>query len=82
MLDRLKALWATNPVRVTAITASLIVFIAAKAGVVIDQPDVLEALALALPVLLGGEVARSQVSRGLWRVRSENRVRPRRPSPR
>lgn len=62
MLDRLRAAWANNPVRLTAITASIVVFAAAKLGVVIDQADVLEALGLALPVLLGGELARSQVT--------------------
>lgn len=62
MLDRLRALWANNPVRVTAILASIVVFVAAKLGVVVDEQNVGEALAIALPIVLGGEVARSQVT--------------------
>ncbi len=62
MLNRLRALWATNPVRVTAILTSIIVFAAAKTGILIDQADVLEALTLALPILLGGEIARAKVT--------------------
>lgn len=62
MLDRLRAAWANNPVRVTAITASVVVFGLAKAGIVIDEQNVGEALAIVLPILLGGELARSQVT--------------------
>lgn len=62
MPDRIRALWANNPVRVITILASIVVFAAAKLGVVVDEQNVGEALALVLPILLGGEVARSQVT--------------------
>lgn len=62
MLDRLKALWTTEPVRVVSALVALVVFAAAKAGVVLDARAVEEALALALPVVLGGELARARVT--------------------
>lgn len=62
MLNRLRSAWANNPVRITAIAASVVVFALAKAGIVIDEQNVGEALTIALPILLGGEVARSQVT--------------------
>ena len=53
--------WHGNPVRITTGLAAIVVFIAAKAGYVLDQQDVLDSLVIVLPILLGGEVARSQV---------------------
>jgi hypothetical protein len=62
MLGYLRALWKGNPVRVASIAASGVVFAAAKAGVVLDEASVGEALLTVVPILLGGEVARAQVS--------------------
>lgn len=61
-MNLIRALWATEPVRVITIVAAIVVFVFAKAGVVIDQQDVLDALVIVLPILLGGEAARTQVS--------------------
>lgn len=58
----LRALWATEPARVITVLVAVVVFVAAKAGVVINEQDVGEALAIVLPVLLGGEAIRSKVS--------------------
>lgn len=62
MLDRIKALWATEPVAVTTALVAVVVFVAAKLGLVVDEQNVGEALALVLPVLLGGAAARQKVS--------------------
>lgn len=62
MLDRLRALWATEPTRVTTLLVAIVVFAAAKLGLVIDTQNVGEALALLLPILLGGELVRAQVT--------------------
>lgn len=62
MLNRLRALWTTEPTRVIALAVAVIVFVAAKLGLVVDEQNVGEALALVLPVLLGGELTRSKVS--------------------
>ncbi len=61
MLDYLRAIWRTNPVRVTSFATAALVAIAAKAGVVLDEASVTEAVALVVPIILGGEVARSKV---------------------
>lgn len=61
MLDRIRALWATEPVRVTTSTVAVVVFVAAKFNVVVDEAGLLEALALVVPILLGGEAARRKV---------------------
>lgn len=62
MLDRLKALWADEPVRVTTLLVAVVVAVAAKAGVVIDPQNAGETLTLVLPILLGGEIARKSVT--------------------
>ncbi len=62
MLQNLRAIYVTNPVRVITFAVALVIFLAAKLGVVVDEQNVGEALLLILPVLLGGEAARQQVS--------------------
>ncbi len=62
MLQNLRALYVTEPVRSVAMLVAVVVFAAAKLGVVVDEQNVGEALLLILPVLLGGEAARQQVS--------------------
>lgn len=58
----LRGLWAKQPVRVTAVVVAVVTFVALKFGIVVPQADLLEAIGFTLPVLLGGEVARSQVT--------------------
>lgn len=62
MLDRIRALWVTEPVLVVSSLVAVIVFVLAKLGVVVDPQNVGEALTIALPILLGGAVARHKVS--------------------
>lgn len=59
--DRLRAAWANEPVRIVTLLVAVIVFAAAKVGIVLDQEDVGSALLLIIPILLGGEAARSKV---------------------
>lgn len=61
-MSTIRALWATEPVRVLTLLTAVIVFAAAKLGVIIDEQNVGEALTLVLPILLGGEAARHRVS--------------------
>lgn len=61
-MNLLKALWVTEPARLIAALAALAVFVAAKAGVVVSEQDVGAALLIILPILLGGEAARTKVS--------------------
>lgn len=58
----IRALWETQPVRVTALLASLVVLVAAQTGVVVDEATITDLLALVLPILLGGEIARRRVA--------------------
>jgi hypothetical protein len=62
MLSRLEALWIAEPVRVQATVVAVVLFVAAKAGVFVDPQSLGVAVALILPVVLGGEVVRQQVS--------------------
>lgn len=61
LVTALKQAWATEPTRVISLLASLIVFVFAKAGLVVNQATLLEALAFIVPLLVGGELTRSQV---------------------
>lgn len=61
-MDFVRALWAREPARVVARIAAAIVFVAAKTGVVISEQDLLPALALVLPFVLGGEAVRGNVT--------------------
>lgn len=61
MEAKLIALWRANPVRIGAVIAAVVVFVAAKAGIVLDEASVSQALAIVVPVLLAGEVARAHV---------------------
>lgn len=62
MLDYLRAFWLNNPVRTASIIAGLIVAGLAKFGVIVDDATIAEAIALAVPVILGGELARQKVT--------------------
>lgn len=59
--DRIQRLWRREPARVIAALAGAVVFVAANVGVIVDQQDALDALALTLPLLLGGEAIRGRV---------------------
>ncbi len=61
-LALVKKLWAKEPARVVSVVAAAVVFIAASLGVVLPHESVLSAVGFVLPILLGGEVIRSQVS--------------------
>lgn len=61
-LTALRKLWAKEPARVVSAVAAVIVFVAAKCGAVIPAEPVLNAVALMLVPLLGGEAIRSQVA--------------------
>jgi hypothetical protein len=62
MLAYIRAIWTTNPVRCASVLAAAVVSLAAAFDVVLDEASVLELVALVVPLLLGGEVVRSQVS--------------------
>lgn len=55
-------LWAKEPARVVSVTVAGVVFVCAKAGIIVPVESVGAAVAFALPLLLGGELIRSQVS--------------------
>jgi hypothetical protein len=57
-----QAAWKREPVRVTSIAVSIVVFACAKAGVVIPEVDIVKDVALTLPILLGGQLARAKVT--------------------
>jgi hypothetical protein len=56
-----RALYAREPARVVAGIAALVVFVAAKAGVVISEQEIVPALLIVLPIVLGGEAVRDNV---------------------
>lgn len=60
--EALTSLWRKEPARVVSATAAVAVFFAAKFGVVLSAQDILPAITTALPVLLGGEVIRANVT--------------------
>ena len=59
---RVKALWQSEPTRVVSALVAVVMFVAVKVGVVIDETEVWKALVLMLPILLGGEGIRAKVS--------------------
>lgn len=62
MLDYLRAAWQGNPVRVVSFGTSVLVALAAAAGLVVDEAQVSAVLAALLPLILGGgEAARAKV---------------------
>jgi hypothetical protein len=56
-----KNLLATEPAVVYAAVASVVVFVAAHFGIVVDQTSVIEALAYVVPILLAGVGTRAVV---------------------
>jgi hypothetical protein len=65
-LAKIKALivkvWQKEPARVLSLGAAVVVFLAAKEGVVVSTQSVIDAVLIALPVLGAGEAIRSQVT--------------------
>lgn len=61
MAQYLADLWRQNPVRVCTGLAAAVVFIAAKAGIVLDAQSVGAALLTIVPILIAGETARGHV---------------------
>jgi hypothetical protein len=57
MVDRLQALWVTEPVRVTALVVAAVMFIASQVGVVLDPLTVAQYVVIAATVVFGTEVA-------------------------
>ena len=55
-------IWKKEPVRVVTVAVGAVVFVCAKCGVILPQADVVEGLALLVPILTGGEIARSKVT--------------------
>lgn len=64
IIDRAAALWRNEPALVITSLAAAVVFLAAKAGVIIDQQTLIDSLGIVLPVLLGGAVIRRKVTPG------------------
>ncbi len=62
IIDRAAALWRNEPALVITSLAAAVVFLAAKAGVIIDQQTLIDSLGIVLPVLLGGAVIRRKVT--------------------
>lgn len=67
--DRLKTafgllvtIYQQYPARVTSIIVAVIIFLAAKLGIVVDQQTLGASLAYVLPILLGGQIIHTQVS--------------------
>lgn len=54
-------LFRAEPARVCAIVAAVVVFVAAKCGVVLDEQSVTGALLEVVPFLLAGEAVRPHV---------------------
>lgn len=61
-LSLVRKVWTKEPARVVSIAAAAVVFVAAKLGIAVPTQTVADALAYAIPILLGGELIRSQVS--------------------
>jgi hypothetical protein len=62
MIDRLKALWATEPALVVSALVAVIVFVCAKVGILVDEQTVSTSLGVILPILLTGAATRAKVS--------------------
>ncbi len=62
VLAKVRELWAREPTRVISVTTAVVVFVCAKLGVVVPAESVASAVDFAVPVLLGGEIIRNQIS--------------------
>lgn len=55
-------LWAKEPARIISSVGSAVVFIVAKLGIVVPAQSITHAVAIAVPLLLGGQLIRGVVS--------------------
>jgi hypothetical protein len=62
VLTALRRVWDREPARVITLLTAAVVFVCADLGIVVSAQSVGASLAYALPILLGGEVVRSQVT--------------------
>ena len=62
MLNKLKELWATEPIRVISVVVAVIAFVAGNFGVVVDEVSLVDSIVLALGALGVGQFARSKVT--------------------
>lgn len=60
--DLIAYTWEQYPARSISTLAGVIVFVCASQGIVVDESSVLEALAVVLPILLGGNAIHNRVS--------------------
>lgn len=60
--DALKAVWESEPARIIALAVAGIVAGASALHIVLSASDVAGVVEYALPVLIGGELIRTQVS--------------------
>jgi hypothetical protein len=61
-VNQLKTLWAKEPTVILWVLTGIIVFVAAKFGIVVDKASLVEALAYLVPFVIGAVVNRSQVA--------------------
>ena len=57
-----QSLWNKEPARIVSVTVAVLVFLCAKLGIVVPTQSIASAVAFALPLLLGGELIRTQVT--------------------
>ncbi len=62
IVDYIRALWHGNPVRTAAVITAIIIGLTSKFGIVLDEASVTEAVMTMATIILGGEVARTQVT--------------------
>lgn len=72
MLDRIKALWLGEPVLVAGALASVVVFLATKLGIVVDEQSVGAALLYVVPIIIGSAGARAKVSPHVGAIGPDN----------
>lgn len=60
--DLVMTTYEMYPARAISVAASVVVFVAASQGIVIEEQDVLPALAIVLPILLGGNAIHNRVT--------------------
>lgn len=62
LLDRLRRYYERNPARTLSLLAAVVVFVAAKAGLVLPEATVAQALSAVLPIIVGGQLIHDRVS--------------------
>lgn len=62
ILELVRQLWRTEPVRAAGYLAALIVFVASYLGIVVDEQGLTNSLLYLVPIILSTEKARGQVT--------------------